>query len=139
MKEGPMETFAEVRQHILKNHQLFMDEQFQLAFECPMEGERTQAIYIAELKSSDNRRYLRVETLICPLADFDAEKALRINLILRVGYLAVGDLDGEPYVKMCENMPYESLHGDELEYVISHVAPMADRMEQALETEHDLA
>jgi len=134
-----METFAEVRQHILENHQLFMDEQFQLAFDCPMEGERTQAIYIAELKSSDNRRYLRVETLICPLADFDAEKALRINLILRVGYLAVGDLDGEAYVKMCENMPYESLHGDELEYVISQVAPMADRMEQALETEHDLA
>jgi hypothetical protein len=139
MKEGPMETFAEVRQHILENHQLFMDEQFQLAFDCPMEGERTQAIYIAELKTSDNRRYLRVETLICPLADFDAEKCLRINLILRVGYLAVGDLDGKPYVKMCENMPYESLHGDELEYVISHVAPMADRMEQALETEHDLA
>jgi hypothetical protein len=139
MKEGPMETFAEVRQHILKNHQLFMDEQFQLAFDCPMEGERTQAIYIAELKTSDNRRYLRVETLICPLADFDAEKALRINLILRVGYMAVGDLDGQAYVKMCENMPYESLHGDELEYVIGHVAPMADRMEQALETEHDLA
>ena len=134
-----METFAEVRQHILKNHQLFMDEQFQLAFDCPMEGERTQAIYIAELKSSDNRRYLRVETLICPLADFDAEKALRINLILRVGYLAVGDLDGEAYVKMCENMPYESLHGDELEYVISHVAPMADRMEQALESHGDIA
>ncbi len=134
-----METFAEVRQHILKNHKLFIDEPFQLAFDCPMEDDRTQAIYIAELKSSDNRRYLRVETLICPLADFDAEKCLRINLILRIGYLAVGDLDGKAYVKMCENMPYQSLHGDELEYVISHVAPMADRMEQALETEHDIA
>jgi hypothetical protein len=135
-----METFAEVRQHILENHKLFMDEQFQLAFDCPMEnGERTQAIFIAELKASDNRRYLRVETLICPLEDFDAEKCLRINLILRVGYLAVGDLDGIAYVKMCENMSYSALNGEELEYVISHVAPMADRMEQALETAADIA
>ncbi len=86
-----METFAEVRHHIIENHTLFIDEPFQLAFDCEMEdGERKQAIYVAELKAADNRRYLRVETLICPLDDFDAEKCLRINLILRVGYLAVG-------------------------------------------------
>lgn len=135
-----METFAEVRQHIIKNHPLFIDEPFQLGFDCPMDGsDRKQAIFVAELKSADNRRYLRVETLICPLADFDAEKCLRINLILRVGYLAVGDLDGTAYVKMCENLPYNSLSGEELEYVISHVAPMADRMEQALESVNDIA
>jgi len=135
-----METFAEVRQHVIDNHKLFIDEPFQIAFDCAMEdGERSQAIFIAELKAADNRRYLRVETLICPLEDFDAEKCLRINLILRVGYLAVGDLDGTAYVKMCENMPYSSLNGEELEYVISHVAPMADRMEQALEPDGDIA
>ena len=135
-----METFAEVRQHILENHKLFIDEPFQLGFDCAMDGsDRSQAIFVAELKAVDNRRYLRVETLICPLEDFDAEKCLRINLILRVGYLAVGDLDGIAYVKMCENLPYSSLDGDELEYVISHVAPMADRMEQALESAHDIA
>ena len=134
-----METFAEVRKHVIDNHQLFIDEPFQIAFDCAMEdGERSQAIFIAELKSADNRRYLRVETLICPLEDFDAEKCLRINLILRVGYLAVGDLEGTAYVKMCENLPYSSLDGDELEYVISHVAPMADRMEQALEHSNDI-
>ncbi len=135
-----METFAEVRQHVIKNHQLFMDEPFQLAFEHSIEGsDRKQTVFLAELKSSDNRRYLRVETLICPLDDFDAEKCLRINLILRVGYLAVGDLDGTAYVKMCENLAYSSLNGDELEYVISHIAPMADRMEQALESHGDIA
>jgi hypothetical protein len=64
---------------------------------------------------------------------------LRINLVLRVGYLAVGDLDGVPYVKMCANLAYSSLDSDELEYVISHIAPMADRMEQALETHGDFA
>jgi len=135
-----METFAEVRHHILENHTLIIDEPFQLAFDCPMEGsDRKQAVFIAELKATDNRRYLRVETLICPLADFDAEKCLRINLVLRVGYLAVGDLEGTAYVKMCENLPYSSLDGEELEYVISHVAPMADRMEQALEPNGDIA
>ena len=135
-----METFAEVRQHVIQNHRLFIDEPFQIAFECPIEGnDRKQSIFLAELKSSDNRRYIRVETLICPLEDFDAEKCLRINLIQRVGYLAVGDLEGVAYVKMCENLAYKSLDGDELEYVISHVAPMADRMEQVLESHGDIA
>lgn len=135
-----METFAEVRKHVMDNHQLFIDEPFQLGFECAMEeSDRTQGIFLAELKASDNRRYLRVETLICPLEDFDAEKCLRINLILRVGYLAVGDLEGVAYVKMCANLAYASLDADELEYVISHIAPMADRMEQALESHADIA
>lgn len=135
-----METFAEVRQHILENHTLFLDEPFQLGFEYAIDGsDRQQAIFVAELKAADNRRYLRVETLICPLDDFDAEKCLRINLIQRVGYLAVGDLDGTAYVKMCENLPYKALDAEELEYVIRQVAPMADRMEQALESTHDLA
>jgi hypothetical protein len=135
-----METFAEVRQHVIENHQLFIDEPFQIAFEYPIEGgDRKQNIFLAELKSSDNRRYIRVETLICPLDDFDAEKALRINLVQRVGYLAVGDLEGTAYVKMCENLAYKSLDGEELEYVISQVAPMADRMEQVLEPHGDIA
>ncbi len=135
-----METFAEVRKHVKNHHKLFMDEPFQLAFECTIEdSDRKQSVFLAELKSSDNRRYLRVETLICPLEDFDAEKCLRINLVLRVGYLAVGDLDGTPYVKMCANLAYSSLDADELEYVISHIAPMADRMEQALESHGDFA
>jgi len=135
-----METFAEVRKHVMENHRLFMDEPFQLGFECIIEdSKRKQSVFLAELKSADNRRYLRVETVICPLEDFDAEKCLRINLVLRVGYLAVGDLDGTAYVKMCANLAYSSLDADELEYVISHIAPMADRMEQALEAHADIA
>jgi hypothetical protein len=135
-----METYAEVRKHVMENHPLFLDEPFQLGFECPIkDSERKQGVFLAELKSADNRRYLRVETLICPLEDFDAEKCLRINLVLRVGYLAVGDLEGTAYVKMCANLAYSSLDADELEYVISHIAPMADHMEQALETHGDIA
>ena len=135
-----METFAEVRKHVMDKHDLFMDEPFQLGFEYSIKGsDRKQSIFLAELKSSDNRRYIRVETVICPLDDFDAEKCLRINLVLRVGYLAVGDLEGTAYVKMCANLVYASLDRDELEYVIAHIAPMADRMEQVLEAHADIA
>ena len=135
-----METFAEVRKHVMDNHPLFMDEPFQLGCELSMDdSDRKQSVFLAELKSADNRRYLRVETLICPLEDFDAEKCLRINLVLRVGYLAVGDLDSIAYVKLCANLAYSSLDADELEYVISHMAPRADRMEQALESHGDIA
>ena len=135
-----METFAEVRKHVMDKHDLFMDEPFQLGFEYSIkDSDRKQSIFLAELKSSDNRRYIRVETVICPLDDFDAEKCLRINLVLRVGYLAVGDLEGTAYVKMCANLVYASLDSDELEYVIAHIAPMADRMEQVLEAHADIA
>ena len=135
-----METFAEVRDHVMKHHALQIDEPFLLGFEIPMSSsDRKQSMFLAELKSADGRRFLRVETPIVPLADFDAEKCLRINLMQRVGYLAVGDLEGTPYIKVCENMPYASLNGTELEYVINTIAPFADRIERALVPDGDIA
>ncbi len=134
-----METFAEVRNHILDSHELRIDEPFILSFECPIdEGGRRQSVFLAELKTDDGRRVLRVETPVAPLSDLAAEKCLRINLMQRVGYLAVGDLDGIPYIKMCENLPYAFLGGQELDYVNRHVAVMADQMEHALEPGDDV-
>ncbi len=135
-----MDTFSEVRAHVMANHALDIDEPFLLSFECIVDDdERRQGMFVAELNESDGRRFLRVETPVAPLADFDAEKCLRINLIQRVGYLAVGDMDGEPYIKLCENLPYASLGGDELEYVIAKMARLADRIENALEKGRDIA
>jgi len=134
-----METFSEVRQHIMDSYDLKIDEQFIISFECPMDVPgRLQSMFLAELKTSDGRRVLRVETPVAPLADLDAEKCLRINLLQRVGYLAVGDLDGVPYIKMCENLPYAFLQEQELDYVILHVARTADQMEQSLEPGGDI-
>lgn len=139
-KDSDMKTFAEIRGHVLENHQMMIDEPFLLGFEIELEGDgRKQSMFLAEIKSSDGRRYLRVETPIVPLEDFDAEKCLRINLMQRVGYLAVGDLDGNPYIKLCENLPYSMLNEQELEYVINTMAPFADRIERALEPEGDIA
>jgi len=135
-----METFAEVRQHILASYPLALDEPFIISFEYPVGGAgRRQSMFLAELKSGDGRRVLRVETPVVPLEGFDAEKCLRINLMQRVGYLAVGDLDGVPWIKMCENLPYAFLVDQELDYVLRHVARTADQMEQSLEPGHDVA
>jgi hypothetical protein len=134
-----METFAEVRNHIMKSYELGIDEQFILGFDFAVgNGGRKQGIFLAELKTNDGRRVLRVETPVVPLADVGAEKCLRLNLTLRVGYLAVGDLDGVPYIKLCENLPYAFLEAKELDYAVEHVAKLADQIEQMLEPANDV-
>ena len=136
-----METFSEVRQHIMDLYELRIDEPFIISFEyaIPNEnGDRRQSIFLAELETSGGRRVLRVETPVAPLEDLDAEKCLRINLTQRVGYLAVGDLDGVPYIKMCENLPYAYVGEQELDYTIRNVALTADKMEQFLEPGEDI-
>src|SRR5210317_567632 len=134
-----METFSEIRNHMLGLYELQIDEPFIVSFEYPIDGsQRRQSMFLAELKTNDGRRVLRVETPVAPLADLDAEKCLRINLTQRVGYLAVGDLDGVPYIKMCENLPYAFVGDDELDYTIRNVASTADRLEEFLEPGDDI-
>ena len=116
-----------------------LDEPFQLGFECNIkDSERKQALFLAELKTSDGRRFLRLETPVAPLSDLDAEKCLRINLMQRVGYLAVGDMEGEPWIKVCENLAYALMNPQELEYLINSIAPFADLLENTLEPGTDL-
>jgi hypothetical protein len=135
-----METFAEVRKHMMERFELQIDEPFIISFEYPVGNDgRRQSMFLAELKSSDGRRVLRVETPVAPLDDLNPEKCLRINLTQRVGYLAVGDLEGVPYIKMCENLPYAFVGEQELDYTIRNVAMTADKMEQFLEPGDDIA
>ena len=135
-----METFAEVRIHMMDLYELKIDEPFIISFEYPIEiNGRRQSIFLAELETEGGRRVLRVETPVAPLSDLTAEKCLRINLTQRVGYLAVGDLDGVPYIKMCENLPYAFVGEEELDYTIRNVATTADKMEQYLEPGKDIA
>ena len=134
-----METFAEVRKHMMDLYELQIDEPFIISFEFPTdENGRRQSIFLAELETERGRRVLRVETPVAPLADLDAEKCLRINLTQRVGYFAVGDMEGVPYIKMCENLPYAFVGEEELDYTIRNVAATADKMEQYLEPGDDI-
>ena len=101
-----METFAEVRDYVLGKHDVIIDEPFLLGFECPVgEDGRKQSIFLAELQTGDGRRYLRVETPVVPLEDFDAEKCLRINLMQRVGYLAVATSTGRRSSRCAKTCP----------------------------------
>ena len=135
-----METFSEVRKHIMDLYELRIDEPFIISFEFSIEGgDRRQSIFLAELETEGGRRVLRVETPIAPLSDLDPEKCLRINLTQRVGYLAVGDLQGVPYIKMCENLPYAFVGEEELDYTIRNVASFADNLEKFLEPGEDIA
>ena len=134
-----METFSEIRKHMMDLYELQIDEPFIISFEYPInDSDRRQSMFLAELETSEGRRVLRVETPVAPLADLDAEKCLRINLTQRVGYLAVGDLGGTPYIKMCENLPYAYVGEAELDYTIRNIARAADNMEQFLEPGTDL-
>lgn len=138
-----METFAEVRNHVLESYELGIDEPFILSFDYPIQKNgddsgRLQGIFLAELKTNDARRVLRVETPVVPLSDIGAEKCLRLNLTLRVGYLAVGDLDGIPYIKLCANLPYAFLEAKELDYAVTHIAELADQIERMLEPAGDV-
>ena len=100
-----MDTFAEVRNHVMRSYELGIDEPFIISFDYPVGDQgRKQGVFLAELKTNDGRRVLRVETPVVPLSEVGAEKCLRLNLTLRVGYLAVGDLDGVPFIKLCENL-----------------------------------
>ena len=134
-----METFAEVREFILQHHDLELDEPFIISFDLLInDSSRRQSLFLAEIQDDDNRRFLRVETTIAPLEELDAEKALRLNLTFRTGYLAVGDLDGTPYLKLCENLPYRHLFEDELLDVVNRMADLGDRLERVLVDEEDV-
>ncbi len=128
-----METFAEIRDHVRARYQLSHEEPFMLGLEVPVGREgRRQNVFLAEIKDSDNRRFLRLETTLAPLADHDPEKCLRVNLMLRVGYLAVGDLESVAFIKMCENLAYRNLDPEMLDFMIARVAEQADGMEETL-------
>lgn len=134
-----MQTFSEIEGYIRQHYSVVHSEPFMLAVDVKVGADgRSQDIFLAELKNSDERRVLRVETNIAPLREHDAEKCLRVNLMLRVGYLAVGDLDGTPFIKLCHNLTYDLLNEASLRYVINHLAVLGDSIEDTLTGGEDL-
>ena len=67
-----------------------------------------------------------------PLTGMDARRCLRFNWEQRVGFLAVSDLDGSPYLHLCENRPYELLTTAELDRLIGEIGPLGDSLEKAI-------
>jgi len=128
-----METFAAIEEFVRDHWDVVHEEPFMLGLEVPVgDSGRRQSVFLAELKNQDGRRFLRIETTVAPLAEHSSEKCLRVNLMLRTGYLAVGDLEGVPFIKLCENMLYSSSLSEQLDYTIEQIADLGDKIEVTL-------
>ena len=127
-----MKSFEDVRAHLAANHRLRASEPYFLSFDLEIPEGRRQGLYLAELETEDGRKMLRVSSPIAPFKDKDAARCLRFNWAQRVGYLAVGDLEGAPYLHLCENRPYSGMGPNELDRVIAEVGMLADKLEHLL-------
>ncbi|MEP7184572.1 MAG: hypothetical protein ABI767_01935 [Rhodanobacter sp.] len=127
-----MRHFEAVRSHVGSKHELHHNDPYLISFDIELRQNRYQGVYLAELEDEADRRYLRISTPIGPLAGTDPSRCLRFNWQQRTGFLAVADLDGSPYLHLCENRPYEFLDADELERVVSELAILGDQLEQTM-------
>lgn len=135
-----MQNFEQIRRHLNSgDFRITMQEPYVLCVELSLDGgRRHQAIFLSELQDDDDRNYLRVNTVIAPTTGIDCRRALVFNWQSRVGYLAIGDLDGVPYLQLCENRPYDGLTPAELDRLILEIGGMGDSLERALSAEGDL-
>lgn len=124
-----MHNFEDIRAHLAARHRLNQNEPFVISLDLALPDQRMQSMFLADLETEDDRRVLRISTPVAPLPNLPAEKCLRFNWAQRVGFLAVDDLDGTPYVHLCENRGYGSLSGRELERVLHELGQLADRLE----------
>lgn len=128
-----MQSFEEVRSYVNARYSLRINDPYLLSFDMITDGgARHQGLYLAELEGEDGRKYVRISTPIGPLTGMDAKRCLRFNWEQRLGYLAVSDLDGSPYLHLCENRPYALLGEDELHRLIEEIGPLGDRLEKAV-------
>ncbi|MEX0915505.1 MAG: hypothetical protein WD397_07340 [Wenzhouxiangellaceae bacterium] len=128
-----METFAEISEFASNHFSAVHEEKFVLGLEIPTGRDgRHQSVFLAEIKDDDDRRYLHLETTVGPLGQHDPLKILRVNLMLRVGYLAVGDLEGVPFLKLCENIAYRYVNEELLLDTVRELTELGDEMEQTL-------
>ena len=135
-----MDNFEQIRSHLVSSgYKLTLQDPFLACVELSLsQGRRHQAIFLSELQDDDGRNYLRTSTVIAPITGIDARRALAFNWSSHVGYLAIGELDGVPYLQLCENRPYDGLDAAEIGRLVLEIGGMGDRLERALSAEGDL-
>ena len=135
-----MHNFEQVRGHLAASgYKVTMQEPYVVCVELSLDGgKRHQAIFLSEMQDDDDRDYLRASTVIAPTTGVDGRRALAFNWESRVGYLAIGELDGVPYLQLCENRPYDGLSASEVDRVILEIGGMGDRLERELSAGGDL-
>ena len=134
-----MQNFEQVRAHVVSQYRTATNEPYLIRIELSLDnGTRHQGIFLTELDSDDGRKYLRISTAIAPLTGLDCKRALAFNWEQRVGYLAVSELEGAPYLQLCENRPYEQLTAAEIDRMLIEIGGLGDRLERAFSAGGDL-
>ena len=128
-----MENFEAIRDHVLGQFRLTANDPFMLCIELSLQnGQRHQSIFLSEMEDEDGRRFLRVSTPVAPMARLDPHKALEFNWQSQVGYLACTELEGHPFLHLCETRPYSSLSAGEVDRLILELGGLGDRIERML-------
>ena len=135
-----MQNFEQIRSHLTAaGYKLTLQEPFVLCVELSLaQGKRHQAIFLSEMQDDDDREYPRVSTAIAPITGLDARRALAFNWESRVGFLAIGELDGVPYLQLCENRPYDCLDAAEVDRLVLEIGGTGDEMERRMSAGGDL-
>ena len=135
-----MDNFEQIRSHLVSaGYKLTLLDAFVVCEELSLsKGTRHQAIFLSELQDEAGRSYLRVSTAIAPTTGIDARRALAFNWASRVGYLAIGELDGVPYLQLCENRPYDCLDAAEIDRLVLEIGGLGDEMEHRISAGGDL-
>ena len=135
-----MDNFEQIRAHLVSaGYKLTLQDPFLAYVELSLaQGRRHQAIFLSELQDDDGRNYLRVSTAVAPITGIDARRALAFNWENRVGYLAIGELDGVPYLQLCENRPYDCVDAAEIDRLVLEIGGTGDEMERKMSANGDL-
>lgn len=134
-----MQNFEQIRAIATSRYVVKTNDPYLVGIEMTLDqGKRHQGIFLSEIVGDDGRKYLRISTAIAPMTGIDAKRALTFNWEQRVGYLAVSELDGSPYLQLCENRPYTGLTAAEIERVLIEIGGLGDRMERAFSAGGDL-
>lgn len=134
-----MLSFEDVRVQLASRYELSDNEPWLVSVTVILPGERRQSVFAAELETESGDRVLRLSTPIGPLGRIDPIKCLRFNWAQRVGWLALSDLDGVPYLQLCENRAYPALDDAGLDGLLLELASQADSLERLHGRERDVA
>ena len=134
-----MRSFEDIRAHLGARFALTASEPYLCCVQLSLDkGKRHQSIFLSEMMSEDERCFLRVSTVIAPMTGIDPRRMLAFNWQSPVGYLAIGDLDGVPYLQLCENRPYDCLNPAEVDRLVLEIGGLGDRMERMMSAGGDL-
>lgn len=127
-----MHSFEQIRSHVGRRHDLLTNDPYLVSFDVRVADGRNQSLFLTELEDDAGRKHLRISTPVGPSDGVNIEGCLRFNWQQRTGFLAISDLDGSPYLHLCENRPYDALTAVEIDRVIDALAALGDRMERAM-------